>query len=216
MGDWEVGGVLEQCVIDADTFDEFTDLVTQSFFQAMDFGSRVGSAWCSFLESIDSFTVVAVQESYSCDFGVLLGDKKFCTHPFWLAVLVDVDWDFAVVVVVILLLFLLLLLLSLLSFFGVFGWWASCVEKQSQVVVAVLSHQFNLGSVVVDVPTVVVEKVNVFVGWWFVLWFVFDFFLKLFSQSVSDVWKGEQWNFVQLESLGHCRCEDFNHFSPIV
>lgn len=216
MGDWEVGGVLEQCVIDADTFDEFTDLVTQCFLQAMDFGSRVGSAWSSFLESIDSFAVVAVQESDSCDFGVLLSDKKFCTHPFGLAVLVDVDWDFAVVVVVILLLFLLLLLLSLLSFFGVFGWRASCVEKQSQVVVAVLSHQFNLGSVVVDVPTVVVEKVNVFVGGWFVLGFVFDFFLKLFSQSVSDVWKGEQWNFVQLESLGHCRCEDFNHFSPIV
>jgi hypothetical protein len=31
-------------VIDADTFDEFTDLVTEGFFQAVDFRSRVGSA----------------------------------------------------------------------------------------------------------------------------------------------------------------------------
>ncbi len=78
-------------MIDTDTFDEFTDLVTEGFFQALDFGSGVGSAGTSFLESIKSFAVVVVQESNSCDFGVLLGDKEFSAHPFGLAVLVDVD-----------------------------------------------------------------------------------------------------------------------------
>jgi len=41
--------------------------------------------------------------------------------------------------------------------------WASGVEEDFKVVVSIFTSKFNLSSRVVDIPTVVVEEVNVFV-----------------------------------------------------
>ncbi len=126
MGNWEVRGILEEGVIYSDAFNKFSDFVAKSFFQTVDFGTWVGSAWVSLLESIGSFVVVVGQESDWGNFWVLLGDKKVGAHPLGLAVFIDVNWDFTVVVVVVLLVFLLLLFLSF--FRGLLCWGVSGIE----------------------------------------------------------------------------------------
>jgi hypothetical protein len=158
----------------------------------------ISSAGVSLLESITSFGIVAVDKSQTCDFGVLFSDEELSAHPFCLAVLVDVNWNFTVVFVEVLFGFLLILLLF---FWLLIGWWAAGVEENSQVVVAVLSDQLDLGSGVIDVPSVVVEEVNVLVGWWLVLWFVFDLLVKFFSEGIFDSWEGKEGEFVEFKGL---------------
>lgn len=79
--------------------------------------------------------------------------------------------------------------------------WASSVEQDSHVVIAVLSDEFDLGAGVVNVPTVVVEEVNVFVGGGFVFTFVLDLLVEFFLQGVLDTGESEESSLVKLDSF---------------
>lgn len=195
-------------MIDSYTLDKFSDFVTERLFQTADLRSCIGGAGVSLFESISSFGIIAVDESDSGNLGVLFGDKKLSTHPLGLTVLVNVDWDFTVIVIEVLFGFLLFLLL----FFGLLvSWGATGVEEDSQVVVSIQSDQLDLGTGVVDIPTVIVEEVNVLIDWWLVLWFVFDFLIKFFSQGVSDSWEWEEWELIELGGLREGWGKDFDH-----
>ena len=86
-------------------------------------------------------------------------------------------------------------------FWSLVGGRASGVEQDSHVVVAVLSDKFDLGACVVNVPTVVVEEVNVFVGGGFVLTFILDLLFEFFLQGVLDTGESEQSSLVELNSF---------------
>lgn len=89
----------------------------------------------------------------------------------------------------------------LFLFWSLVGGWASGVEQDSHVVIAVLSDKFDLSAGVVNVPTVVVEEVNVFVGGGFVLTFVLDLLVEFFLQSVLDTGESEESSLVELDSF---------------
>jgi len=198
-------------MIDSNAFNEFSNFIAEWFFKTVNLRSWISSAWVSFFESVGSFVFVVSNESDASNFRVLFSDKEFSTEPFWLSVFVNVDWDFAVIVVEILFLFLLLVLF----FRSLIGRWASGVEEDFKVVVTVFTSKFDLSSRVIDVPTVVVEEVNVFVDWWFVFTFIFDFFVEFFLQSILDTGESEDWWLVDFKSSVETWCNCFNHIDWI-
>ena len=175
----------------------------------MNFRSWIGSAGVSFLESVSFLSVITADKSNTSDFWGLFSDEEFSTEPFWLTVFVDVDGNFTVVIVEVVL-FLLRLLLIFFLWCIVRGW-VSGVEKDSQVVFAVLSNQFNLGSSVVNVPTVIVEEVNILVDWWLVVALVFDFLIQLFLKWILNAGECENWLLRELDVFSKWRGKGFNH-----
>lgn len=199
-------------MVNADTFDEFSNFVIQDFFQTVNLRSWVGSAWISFFESVCSFSFIVINESNTRNFWILFGNKEFSTEPFALTIFVDVDWDLTVVLIKIL--FSLLLLWLLIFFFVcIISGRVSGVEKDSQVVVSVFSCKFNLGTCIIDVPSVIIEKVNIFIYWWLIISLVLDLFIQFFLQCILDIWECEEGRLGEFDSSRKWRSECLNHLN---
>jgi len=173
--------------------------------------SWVWSAWASLLESISSLGFIIIDESDTCNFWVLLSDKEISTHPFGLSVFIDVYCNFTVVLIKIIFCFLLIFLLAL--FRCLLGWRISGIKEDSQVIIGIFPYKLDLGTVVVDIPSVIVKKVNILAVRWFVLVLVLDFFIKFFLENVSSV--GGEISWSDLGSFGDWWGEDFNHLNYI-
>lgn len=199
-------------MVNADTFNEFSNFVIQDFFQTVNLRSWVGSAWISFFESVCSFSFIVINESNTRNFWILFGNKEFSTEPFALAIFVYVDWDLTVVLIEILL-SLLLLWLLIFFFVCIISGRVSGVEKDSQVVVSVFSCKFNLGTCIIDVPSVIIEKVNIFIYWWLIISLVLDLFIQFFLQCILDIWECEERRLGEFDSSRKWRSECLNHLN---
>jgi hypothetical protein len=158
--------------------------------------TQICAWWASFFKSICFFVLIVLNKSDGSNFRVLFSNKELSAKPLFSSVFVNVDWNFAVIVVKILflLLWVWLLIFLLLRFFGR---GVSCVKKQSQVVISVLSNQLNHSSRVANVPTVVIKEVYVFIDRGFILTLILDFLIKLFLKRVLDTGKCEEWGGVK-------------------